>query len=180
MPKRSAVSAEMRNRLLTNREGKLTVAQWTDMISEPLVTLLLLTGPAIVILGPRALLFGWTTLMIGLLLLAAVLVMVLVRARRYARLPVYHATAYPHDSFESVWKFWKPPIMRSDSGEILRFVRRLAPNLRLQQGRPYLVYYLKDSEGLVLLSLAPADDPDAAQWQPGEAFTARLKQREGR
>jgi len=171
------VSPEMRKRLLSNRQGKLTTQQWTDMITEPLVTVLLLIAPVIVILGPRALLFGWTACMAGLGVLAVLAIVSLYRARRYARMPVLFALATLSEQSAVFWKFWQPPAMWTESGEDLRFSRRLAPNLRIERDRKYLVYYLKEAEGCVLLSVAPADHPDAEQWKPAEMFAARLKQR---
>jgi hypothetical protein len=47
----------------------------------------------------------------------------------------------------------------------------------LRSGERYLVYYLKDAETNVLLSIAPADHEDAAQWQPSSLYEARLKRR---
>jgi hypothetical protein len=171
------ISPEMRKRLLSNRQGKLTTQQWMDMITEPLVPVLLLIAPVIVILGPRALVFGWTACIAGLGVFAVLAIVSLYRARRYARMPVHFALATLSEGSVPLWKFWQPPVMQTDLGEQLRFNRWIAPKLRIQRNRPYLVYYFKEAEGCVLLSAAPADHPEVEQWKPGEMFAARLKQR---
>ena len=38
--------------------------------------------------------------------------------------------------------------------------------------------YLKDRDGQILLSMAPAEHPDAAGWQPSPAFQSRFVQRQ--
>ena len=49
--KRDEVVPEMRERLLANRNGRLTTSQWLDLIVQPLLILLLLSGVAMVVFG---------------------------------------------------------------------------------------------------------------------------------
>jgi hypothetical protein len=176
-PKKDAVSKEMRARLLANRNGRLTVQQYKDIITAPLATLLVLLAPLIVILGARLAVFArglWIVLLIGII---GLLLTLLLRARRYARLPVHFAVLNAGEQPRAFWPLWKSQVMYTQAGEAVSFGSRLAPNLPLRPHADYLVYYLEDTGGRILLSLAPADHPDADQWQPTGVFDTRFKQR---
>lgn len=177
---RDELSQEMRSRLLTNRHGKLTGDQWKDMVTEPLVVLLLLMIPVILLAGPRisALVTrGWLVLLGALVML--VVIPVLLRARRYALAPVYFEQLYAGERPGSIFFFWRPQVLYTADGREMRFRRRLAPMLYLRPNRAYLVYYLRDAGQNVLLSIAPADHPDAERWQPSAAFHERFARRAG-
>lgn len=175
---RERVSVQMRERLRANRFGKLTSSQWKDMVTAPLTTLLILLAPALLLLGPRVVALSARWLLIGgVIFLAVLLVTTLFRARRYARAPIYFDTLYAPDRPLPPWLFWRPQILQTASGEAMRFERRLAPYVRLQPNQPYLVYYLREPGYDVLLSIAPAQHPDAAHWQPTEAFYDRQRSR---
>src|SRR5215211_3313266 len=78
----------MRQRLLANRDGRLTPGQWGELIAQPLFILILLCGMGIAALGTRLVLllrFWW--LIIPLILLAIITPMIF-RAYRFARAPV--------------------------------------------------------------------------------------------
>ncbi len=151
------------------------------MVTEPLVTLLLLLAPAIMILGPRIM----AVTVRGLWIVAVVFILVVIvplvfRAQCYARAPVHFDTLYAGDNPIPRIFFWRPVILYTASGQPVRFAKRLAPRLPLNANRAYLTYYLKDAQQHVLLSLAPADHPDAAHWQPSESFQSRFDRRHGR
>jgi hypothetical protein len=167
----------MQARLLVNRHGKLATAQWKELVMEPVVGLLLLVLPALFILGPRLLAFAATGAWLGLALVAVLAVMLGLRARRYARLPLHAATLYTGASPRSGWAPWRADVLYTEAGEALRFRRWLAPRLRLRANRAYLVYYLREDTRCVLLSLAPADHPEAESWRPGPAFHDRHTRR---
>lgn len=172
------VSAQMRSRLLTNRHGKLTTDQWKDIVTEPLITLLLLLTPAIVILGPSLFLL---TLRIFFVLLVVVAIIVMIpmvfRARRYARAPIYFERLYAGDHPTRRLFFWRPQVLYTEEGEALRFTKRLAPFLPLRPNHAYVTYYLREADQHVLLSLAPADHPEAEKWQPSTTFYDRQARR---
>jgi hypothetical protein len=176
--KNDFISDEMRVRLLANRNGRLTVQQYKDAITAPLATLLVLLAPLIVILGARLAVLTlrglWIVLLVGIV---ALLVPLALRARRYARAPVHFAILNAGDQPRSFWQFWKPQIMFRQDGHPTTFRGRLAPYLPLQPNHDYVVYFLEEVGGAILLSLAPADHPDAAQWQPTSVFQTRFKQR---
>jgi hypothetical protein len=179
-PKNDFISDEMRVRLLANRNGKLTIQQYKDVITAPLATLLVLLAPLIVILGARLAVLSlrglWIVLLVGLVV---VLVPLVLRARRYARAPVHFAILNAGDHPRSFWEFWKPQVMVRQDGDPTTFRSRLAPYLPLRPNHDYVVYYLEEVGGAILLSLAPADHPDAVQWQPTSVFQTRFKQRTG-
>lgn len=180
MRKPDDITPEMRRRLMTNCNGKLTTDQWWDLTTEPLVGLLLLLPPLILLFGSRVAIFKLTFWVMLLLGLGVLFVPVIFRARRYARAPVYFGTLYARSGAAPFWKFWRPPVLFAASGEEVRFSRRLAPYTPLRRDRAYHVYYLRDAEESTLLSIAPADHPDAERWKPTEAFAARFQQRGGR
>lgn len=178
LPACDTLPATMRARLLVNRHGRLAADQWRELVMEPVVGLLLLMLPAAFILGPRLLALVaagvWLVPVAGLVIVAAVLAL---RARRYARLPLHSATLYTNAAPRPGWALWRPDVLYTGAGEALRFRRWLAPRLPLRPNRAYLVYYLREDTRCVLLSLAPADHPDAESWQPGPAFHDRQARR---
>jgi hypothetical protein len=176
--KREVVNEDMRERLVVNREGKLTTGQWLELTTEPLVTLLLLLAPALVILGPRLVVllrFGWWLLL--LLAVAALIFPLLMRARRYARLPVHFGRFYADVRDRPWWKFWQPSLFYDEDDQALEFKRWLAPRPPLKINGEYLVYYLNDRDRRVVLSLAPADHEEAERWQPTYQFKLRQAKR---
>jgi hypothetical protein len=179
--KPNTITPDMQARLSANRDGKLTTQQWKEIITEPLVMILMWSVPAIIIL--RWKLLSWMAAGGGLaaLILIAVLVGVVVfRASRYARAPVHVGVFRAGDQFRPFWMFWKAEIYYDEAGAPVRFYQRLAPYKRPKSGERYLIYYLKDSKGGILLSIAPVGHPDAARWQPTPAFQTRFAQRGGR
>jgi hypothetical protein len=78
------------------------------------------------------------------------------------------------------WGFRKPQIFYTKDDELVRFRQRLAPRLPLKIDAEYLVYYLDEPQGKVLLSLAPADHEDADHWLPTKGFAIRHERRAGR
>jgi hypothetical protein len=177
-PKREVVSKEMRARLLTNRHGKLTTDQWKDMVTEPIIKLLLLMVPAVLLLGPLAISMTARVLwVVGLAVLIVMVIPLVFRARRYARAPVHFATLYAGGNPLTPWLFWQADVLYTQSGEAIRFGKRLAPFTILKPDEAYNVYYLREANVNVLLSLAPADHQDSDLWQPSESFQARQAQR---
>jgi hypothetical protein len=178
---KNTVTSDMRARLAANRDGKLTSNQWKEIVTEPLATLLLLLVPGIILLRARVFYFvaggGW---LIGLLALAILVGVILMRAGRYARAPIHVGVFRAGEQFRPFWMFWKAEIFYDETGRAVRFYKRLAPSATRKADEQYLIYYLKDREGQVLLSIAPAEHPDATGWQPSSAFQSRFVQRSGR
>lgn len=179
--KSDVVSPEMRARLARNRDGLLTKDQWLDVVTEPLVTLLVLLAPAALLFGPRLASFSLRGGFLLLLVVLAVLgVPVFFRARRYARAAVNFGVLQAGSAPASFLLFWKPQTLYTDDGKPMRFNRRLAPFMPLRRDQAYLVYYLDDKDGLVLLSSAPCNHPDAPTWYPSNSFKSRFARRTAR
>jgi hypothetical protein len=175
--KRDTVTPDMRARLTANRDGKLTGQQWKEIVTEPLATLLLLLVPGIILLRSRVFSFfaggGW------LIVLLALVVLILWRAKRYSRSPIHVGYFQAEQQFRPFWMFWKAETFNDEAGKPVRFSKRLAPAAVRKAGQRYLIYYLKDGEGNVLLSIAPADHPNASNWGPSPAFQTRFMGRGG-
>lgn len=176
--KRDFIRPEMRAALLTNRQGKLTSAQWREVVSEPLVPILLLMLPGILILRSALV----TLLVGGLWIIGAAAVvgiglMLALRARRYARVALEFAVLRAADPQRPSWMWWRPQVFLDSNGEPLRFHRSLAPPTGIQPGREYLVYYFTEASGKTLLSLGAVDHPDADHWRPSSHFEGRRQRR---
>lgn len=178
-PDPNTVVPEMRHRLEVNRSGKLTSGQWLDIVLQPLAPMLLILLPGGLILLPRLLFVmvrgGWLLLIV---LLAFLVWAFVARARRYARAPLQYAELRAEGE-APLWGFWRPVAMKDPSGTPFRFTKRLAPRPLMKRGHNYLVYYLREGDEYVLLSLAPADHEDVARWLPDRSFYARQERRGG-
>jgi hypothetical protein len=177
--KRELVVPAMRERLLTNRSGRLTANQWLDIVLQPLGAVLVLMIPFGVFMLPRLLLLltrGWMFLLVLLAVIAATLVF---RAFRYARAPVRFARLRAVTDAPPFWMFWRPLVMQDADGKEIRFTRRLAPRPIVQSDRSYIAYYLQDHKEHVLLSIAPADHPGSENWLPNQLFKTRAQRRGG-
>jgi hypothetical protein len=163
----------MRARLAANRNGRLTSGQIKEIVTEPLTPILLLLVPGIILLRARIFYFvaggGW---LLGLLAVAVLVGVVLIRAWRYARAPIRVGIFRAGEQFRPFWMFWKAEIFYTEDGQAVRFNKRLAPAAPRKAGEYYLIYHLQDREGQVLLSIAPVKHPDAGQWQPTAAIQA--------
>jgi len=169
------VSPQMRERLLANRHGKLHTDQWREVVTEPVVTVMLLMVPAVILLRSFLLtLFVGGLWMIGVGALIVAGVMLIMRARRYARVPVYFGLFRAPEKIDSKWKFWKPIMLKTTDGTDLLLKHSLSPDKRFQAGQEYLLYYLMSSDGNTLLSFAPTDHIDSAVWWPSNNFKTRF------
>ncbi len=176
--KRDSVVPEMRERLLANRDGRLHVGQWIDLIVQPLVVLVLLIGVGFLVFGGRMLILfetGWWIL-IPLFLILVVLPVIL-RSYRYARQPIHFEHLYA--GVQPIGSFLRGQVFYTAGDEQIVFPKRLAPRLPLKIEREYLVYFLDEPTGKVLLSAAPADHEDAELWQPTKRFQMRYGRRTG-
>jgi hypothetical protein len=165
------VSPQMRERLQANRRGKLYNEQWREVVMEPLVTVLLLMVPAIILLRSFLLTLVVGGLwMVGIGALVVTGVMLFLRARRYARVPVYFGIFRAPDTLPSKWMYWKPIVLAASDGTQVSFKHNLASDKRFQANQEYLVYYMKANEGIILLSFAPTDHLESDSWRPAKDF----------
>jgi hypothetical protein len=177
--KADTVTPKMRAHLLSNRDGKIARDQWLDLTGEPVVAVLLLVVPAAIIFGPRLAMFvmslDWPLLV--LLVLLGIVSPLVVRAFRYRRAPVHFAVLYGASNPTASLMFWRAPQFQTKNGKAIRFYKRLTTLMVVRPGQAYLVYYVEEKRGKVLLSAAPANHPDAQAWYPSEAFEARRGRR---
>ena len=177
-PKRDPVVPEMRARLMANRDGRIMKGQWFDLIVEPLLILVVLLGLSFILFGDDMIaLFddaGWLILPIIALV---IFLPALLRAYHYARAPVHFIRLYA--GVQPWWGFWKPMVFYTKKDELVRFPRRLAPRMLVKINGEYLIYYLDEPGGKVLLSLAPVDHEDAEFWMPTKSFAVRRERRTG-
>src|SRR5690349_7042553 len=105
-PKRDVVTSEMRARLLSNRDGKLTTDQWKQIVAEPLVTLLVIMIPGTFILGPRlgAFIIGGAWF-VSVMAIVGIGTMLLLRAIRYSRSALHVGTFYAGEDTRRSWMF---------------------------------------------------------------------------
>jgi hypothetical protein len=165
------VSPQMRECLLVNRQGKLHSEQRREVVTEPVVTILLLMVPAIILLRRFLLtLFVGSFWMLGVGALLLGGFMLYMRSRRYARIPVYFDIFRAPEKPPSRWLFWKPIRLMTATGTIVSFKNSLAPDKSVQANQEYLVYYLKSAKANTLLSFAPTDHLESTLWKPTKDF----------
>jgi len=175
MNQEDRVVPEMRERLSTNRYGKLTANQWMDMVLQPLMSILVLSIPMMIFLPRLLFSMGLMLITAGFLVILGMLVM---RAYRYARAPVHFAYLRATSSTH-LWLPWQNLRMVDKDQHVLQFKKRLAPAPRVQKDRTYIVYYLRDHESHILLSLAPVNHPNLDNWLPTKVFERRFRERGG-
>jgi hypothetical protein len=174
---RKTVSNEMRTLLAVNRTGKIASAQRRDIVIAPLMTLLVWAIPLSVVFLPMVL--RMTVRLQVILPIVIVLYggTMIYRAIHYSRASVQVATLTSSSSVASFWTFVRAVKLHDESGNVLQFGLWLAPRIQLKRKQAYLVYYLLDGDSNILLSIAPADHPDADQWQPSEQLKKKMERR---
>ena len=172
----SFASDAMQQTLKRNREGRLTPQQWIDIVTQPVITLLLLLVPALVLVAARSplLLIGGRWLLL-LLIISAIVVPLVTRARRYARLPVQFRVLYAGERLPGL--FNRKMILYDESGERLKFDCQYAPTIAFDENHAYATYYLQDGARYLLLSAIRADEPEAEAYYPSRGFEARHMRR---
>lgn len=171
------VSPQMRAQLLANRHGKLHNEQWREIVLEPLITILVLMVPTIILLRSFLLtLFVGGLWMVGAGALLAGGIMLVTRARRYARIPVYYGVFRATTKLPAKWMFWKSLTLIATDGKTISFKRSLAPDRNIQPDQEYMVYYFKAADGYVLLSFVPSDHLESATWRPAADFKTSFTQ----
>jgi hypothetical protein len=165
------VSTRMRDYLLANRRGKLHHDQRREVVTEPLITILVLMVPAIILLRSflLTLLVGWLW-MVGVGVLVVGGVMLFLRSRRYARISVHFGVFRAPEKLPSVWMFWKPVTFTLADGKSVSFKHSLTPDKRLQPNQEYIAYYITVNKEATLLSFAPTDHLESHKWWPEKAY----------
>jgi hypothetical protein len=175
--KREWVRTEMIKRLRSNRDGRLTPSQWLAITGDPLTTVLLLLAPALLIIGLRLPMLAGRLWLIIPILIVALGVMLLIRARRFARVPLQALTLRTAPTPIIRRLLGRIAVMRDADGNVYRFKIWLAPQIPLRADQDYLVYALEDGNQHVLCSVIPGDDPEALHYQPSAEFRRRFNRR---
>lgn len=174
---KNIVVPAMRERLMVNRTGKLTTNQWVDIVTYPLVSMLVLFIPLSVVLMPFMMRAMMRLAIILPILLLFFAIPFMIRAFKYARVPVYYGILTASSDSSPLRAFWRSVSFHDEDKNEQRFGKWLAPRPKLKKEQSYLVYYLKDPKQDIVLSIAPADHPDAERWQPTRIFESRFERR---
>jgi len=180
--KREPLSRMLRSWLSVNRTGKLASDQWLNLLTAPLLTLIWLAVPLVIIFvfSPARVLLrlGLYSRLAIPVFLVAVVMMLLLRARHYARLPLYRAVLYADNQSLRPWTAVTGDVrLYDETGNIVKFDGFAASVPQLENDIPYLVYFLEEPSNRVLLSYAPLNHPDIDQWEPTDDFFNRQKRR---
>ena len=159
------LSREIRNDLKRNREGKLSSRQWLQLITEPLMTLLLLSVPLILIAGR----YGPAGRLMVLALIGAFVLTMAMRALRFARVKLSYRVLFA-DGAQPRWKFWRKATLANKSGETIRFDHRLSGRVNIEPDQALHAYYAEAGGRRILLSVVPKRHPDSALAEPGIHF----------
>lgn len=153
--------------LRRNREGRLSSRQWMELATEPVITLLLLSVPLILLLGGR---FGIAGRYFVLLAVVGVIVTVVLRAFRFARVNLHYQVLFLEQP-RARWKFWQKLHFVTKTGERIRFDNSVANRLDLKTDQALQVYYFEMGNRRTLVSGVPQKHPQAHRWQPTDLFT---------
>lgn len=182
MRKRQELSRMIHEWLKSNRNGRLTSDQWLNLVMEPLLPMVLLAIPLVVFMlfSPASRMFSFARYSRYAMpvFLVAMFVMLLLRARRYAVLPIFYDVCYAGEGKSwVVSRFSRQLIVYAADGEPVTFNRFVAQPPHLESNMPYIMYYLDEPDRCTLLSFAPAEHPDAQNWQPTDDFRKRQLKR---
>ena len=151
-----------------NREGRLSKRQWLELITEPVVSLLLLSVPLVLIFGR----YGMAGRFIVLALIAGFLVTVALRAIRFARVRLFYRVLYA-EQLQPRWKFWRKTVLVSRAGEKVRFQHKIAGKLKIKPDDALHVYYIRSGDRSTLVSMIPQEHPKADLAEPSDDFERR-------
>lgn len=180
--KRKPITNMIKTWLGTNRHGRLTSDQWLNLVTAPILTLIFLSVPVtlLFIATPARLLLafrGYGRWVLPIFL-GALVIMLVLRARRYARLPVYQGIFYSDERETSLGGMFQQNLrLFTEKGEPITFQRFAGPKPALEPDTPYMVYFLVEEDQRTLLSYAPTAHPDVERWEPSEKFYERQKGR---
>lgn len=153
--------------LQRNRDGRLSSRQWMELATEPVITLLSLSVPLILLVGGR---FGIAGRYIVLLAVVAVIITVVLRAVRFARVSLQYQVLYLEQP-RARWKFWQKLQLVTKTGESVRFDNSVANRLDLNTDQALQVYYFEIGNRRTLVSGVPQKHLQAHRWQPTDLFT---------
>lgn len=164
----NTLSNNLKNDFQRNRDGKLSSRQWMELITEPMISLMLLSVPLILLVGR----FGIAGRYIVLLVVVGFVIMTLLRAIRFSRVKLTYRVLFAEQSYPR-WMFWRKTTLTTKSGESVRFHYHVVRKLDLPQNEALSVYYIVVADRLILLSAISQKHPQAHIAEPTPVFTRR-------
>ena len=151
-----------------NRDGRLSTRQWLELITEPLVSLLLLSVPMALLLGR----FGLAGRLLVLALVIGFLLTLALRAIRFARVRLCYRELYAVQ-LQPRWKFWRKTTFAGRTGDAVRFNHKIAGKLRVKPDESLHAYYVTLGGRNILVSMIPQAHPKADLAEPSADFERR-------
>ncbi len=151
-----------------NRDGRLSTRQWLELITEPVVSLLLLSVPLVLIFGR----YGMAGRILVLALIAGFLATIVLRALRFARVKLCYRVLYA-ERLQPRWKFWRKTVLTSRAGEPVRFQQKIAGKLKIKPDDALHVYFVSVGDRSILVSMIPQEHPKAELAEPSDDFLRR-------
>ena len=151
-----------------NREARLSSRQWLELITEPVVSLLLLSVPLVLIFGR----YGMAGRLLVLALIAGFLLTIAIRAIRFARVKLCYRVLYA-EQLQPRWKFWRKTVLTSRTGETVRFQHKIAGKLKIKPDDALHVYFVRAGDRSILVSMIPQEHPKAELAEPSDDFVRR-------
>ncbi|MEM6527766.1 MAG: hypothetical protein AAF653_05700 [Chloroflexota bacterium] len=169
--KRNTVSRMMQIWLKENGRGKLAYDQWMELVTLPLLPMLLASVPVIVLFAfspvgglqiLRVARFGGVVVLLVLVLIIGALV---VRGIRLSKLPVHQAKLYAGAESDLFSRFSRTFVMYTRGGDPIEFNNMLRGKPDLIPDEPYVVHFLEDEERRTMVSYGIASHPNADEWR---------------
>ncbi len=162
------IPKDLVNDFRRNREGRLSTRQWLELITEPVISLLLLSVPMILLVGR----YGMAGRMIVLALVGGFLLTIAVRAIRFARVKLVYRVLFV-ENLQPRWRFWRKTVFASRSGESVQFDHKVASKMKIKSEQALHVYYVSAGKRRILVSMIPQEHPKAELAEPSDDFVQR-------
>jgi len=151
-----------------NRNGKLSSRQWLELVTEPIISLMLLSVPLILLVGR----FGAAGRYLVLLIVVGFILMTVLRAMRFARVKLTYRVLFAEE-IHPRWMFWRKLKLVSVTGDTIRFDHHVMRQLDLPREQALLAYYVDVADRRILLSAIPQKHPQSSTAKPTDLFTRR-------
>ncbi len=162
------ITENLKDDFLRNRNGKLSSRQWLELVTEPIVTLMLLSVPLILLVGR----FGIAGRYIVLLIVIGFIAMTVLRAMRFARVKLMYRILYAEQTYPR-WMFWRKTTLTSVGGDHIRFDHHVIRKAQFPKDQALKVYYMDVAERRILLSVIPQKHPQSHLAEPTDLFKRR-------
>lgn len=168
MSNTNTLSSEFKKDVQRNRDGRLSSRQWIALITEPLISLLLLAVPLILLVGRG----GIAGRYIVLIVMGAVAVTMVFRAFRFARVTLHYRVLHV-ETARKRWMFWRKLKLTTKMGDTITFDQQITTKLNLPLNQAVHAYYIVIADRKILVSLLPEKHPQANLATPTNQFSRR-------